>query len=525
MQFEFIIPDGTGVDDLQASLQQACRIQTEPAHTVRRTFYDSFDWRIYNAGMALHTDHDGSTWQLQWRPLNGSSQHPPLTLSAEPHFAWDLPPGPQRSELADVLEMREIAPLLTITSRIHPLRMLNRDEKTVARILLEENRVPRRKGGGHAVSLGNRAIVLPVRGYQKAARKIIRVFRERGLAAATRDPLLNVLAITGQVPGSYSSKLNLQLEPQQRADHATRTILIRLLDIIRENEAGTRQGTDTEFLHDFRVAIRRTRSALSQIKGVLPVPVLQRYKAGFAWLGQMTSPSRDLDVYLLKFDDYKNSLPASAQADIEPLRDFLIRHQAIEHRNLLKALDSARYRRLLQDWDTFLKKPVNERSTLPNARRPVSALACERIWKVYKRILREGRAIAAGTPAEALHELRKTAKKLRYLMEFFQSLFPPDKIKDLIRVLKILQDNLGDFQDYEVQVQTLKAFSRQMVDEHAAPPETLLAMGMLIEGLEQRQHRAREEFADRFQKFSAEENRALFRELFTGCSAAQDTPL
>ena len=169
-------------------------------------------------------------------------------------------------------------------------------------------------------------------------------------------------------------------------------------------------------------------------------------------------------------------------------------------------------------------RKVNERSTLPNAQRPVYELACERIWKVYKGILREGRAIKADTAAEALHELRKTAKKLRYLMEFFQSLYPATKIKALIRVLKQLQDNLGDFQDYEVQVHTLRTFSRQMVDENAAPPETLLAMGMLIEGLEKRQHKAREEFAERFEKFSAEENRAHFRELFTGCKAAQDTP-
>jgi CHAD domain-containing protein len=522
MQFDFIIPDGTGVEDVQVNLQKACRIHTEPAHTVRRTFYDSFDWRVYYAGRVLQADHDGNNWQLLWRPLSDSGQHVQIALPGKPQFARDVPPGPLRKELEAVLEMRELVPLVTVTARIHQLRVLNRDQKTVARILLEENRVPRRRG--NAPRLENRAIVVPVRGYRKAYRKIIRILEAQGLAAATQDPLMNALAVTGQAPGTYSSKLNLQLDQQERSDQATRIILKRLLDIIRENEAGTRKGTDTEFLHDFRVAIRRTRSALSQIKGVLPAPVLQRYKTEFAWLGQMTSPSRDLDVYLLTFDDYKNSLPASARPDIEPLRVFLAHHQAIEHKALLKALDSARYRRLLQGWATFLDKPVNERSTLPNARRPVYGLACERIWKVYKRILREGRAIEANTPAEALHELRKTAKKLRYLMEFFQSLFPDARIKDLIRVLKTLQDNLGDFQDYEVQVHTLRAFSHQMVDEKVAPPETLLAMGMLIEGLEQRQHLARDEFADRFEKFSAEQNRARFRELFTGCSAAQDTP-
>ena len=106
-------------------------------------------------------------------------------------------------------------------------------------------------------------------------------------------------------------------------------------------------------------------------------------------------------------------------------------------------------------------------------------------------------------------------------MEFFQSLFPAEKIKALIRTLKTLQDNLGDFQDYEVQVTTLKKFSHQMVAEGKVSPDTLLAMGMLIDGLERRQHQARHEFAARFNNFAMKENRSHFRKLFTGC--ADDT--
>jgi CHAD domain-containing protein len=204
------------------------------------------------------------------------------------------------------------------------------------------------------------------------------------------------------------------------------------------------------------------------------------------------------------------------QADIEPLRDFLIRHQENEHRALVKALDSARYRRLIENWGRFLEQPVNERSTLKNAARPVMEVARERIWRIYRTAIREGDAITAESPATDLHELRKTCKKLRYLMEFFQSLFPSGAIKELIRILKTLQDNLGDFQDYEVQVSTLKTFSHQMVEEGNTPPDTLLAMGILISDLEQRQHQAREEFSGRYHDFSQPHNQAQFRKLFAG---------
>ena len=99
-------------------------------------------------------------------------------------------------------------------------------------------------------------------------------------------------------------------------------------------------------------------------------------------------------------------------------------------------------------------------------------------------------------------------------MEFFLSLYPAGNIKELIRTLKTLQDNLGDFQDYEVQVSTLKTFSHHMVAEGNVPADTLLVMGMLIDGLERRQHQAREEFSGRYAGFSQHKNQDRFRKLF-----------
>jgi CHAD domain-containing protein len=513
MQQEFTIDKTIDISSLLHILQKKINIASAPPQLLQRTCYDTFDWRVYGSKAVLEAEINGKLHALSWRSLNDGGQRLHVALARAPRFAWDIPPGQLRDKLAPVLEMRELLPLVNISSRIHTLRVLDKVEKTVARVLIEENRIRRRKGG-KTMAQDNRVIVLPVKGYQKAFSKVVKTLADMNLQPAVEDLMLKALAVTGQQPGSYSSKLELQLDPGMRADQATRSILLRLLDIIEENEAGTRRGTDTEFLHDFRVAVRRTRSALTQIKGVLPTPVLNRYKREFAWLGQITTPSRDLDVYLLQFDDYKHSLPDSAQSDIEPLRKFLRRHQAIEHKVLVKRLDSVRYLRLKQNWRKFLLQPVSERSTLANAQRPVIEVACERIWRVYRRIIKEGRAITPDSPAEDMHELRKTGKKLRYLMEFFQSLFPDSEIKALIKVLKQLQDNLGDFQDYEVQVMTLREFSKQMVIEDAAPAETLLAMGMLIEGLERRQQAAHEEFAACFAEFERQENREHFRQLF-----------
>ena len=513
MRIEFIIPESLCFEDLQSTLQKNTRIRSEPVQTIYRTYYDSFDWRLYLNDSLLEDTRNSNVHTLAWRTLKGEYRCPRLKLNEAPRFARDLPLGPFRNLLEPVLEMRELVPKFRIRSRVQTMRILNKDEKTVAYLVVEENTLPRQKGT-QSRKLDNRATVIQVSGFPKPCKEVAKLLQGQGLTPAQDDLMLATLSIFGETPGTYSSKLDLKLDPAMRADQTSKLILHRLLDIMLENEDGTRTGTDTEFLHDFRVAIRRTRSALTQIKGIFPKRIVDRYKTEFAWLGQITSPSRDLDVYLLNFDEYRDSLPASMQADIEPLREFLIRHQKIEHKAQVKALDSARYRRLVMNWRNFLDQPVNERSTLKNAGRPALEVACERIWRIYRRTIREGNAINAESPAEALHELRKTCKKLRYLMEFFQSLYPTGDIKGLIRALKTLQDNLGNFQDYEVQVITLKKFSHLMVAEGTVPPDTLLAMGMLIDGLERRQHQAREEFSGRFADFSLQDNQDRFRNLF-----------
>jgi CHAD domain-containing protein len=514
MRIEFIIPEGMYFEDFQPILQKNTRILTEPPRTVYRTYYDSFDWRLYLNDSLLEDTRDGNVHTLVLRTLKGKDLCPRLKLDEAPRFARNLPQGFFRKRLEPVLEMRELVPKIKIRSRISTLRILNKDMKTVAYLVIGMNTLPRQKGA-RSGKLDNRATVIPVKGFQKPCNQLVKLLQEQGLTPAQNDLMLAALSISGETPGTYSSKLDLKLDPTMRADRASKLILHRLLDIMLQNEAGTRIGTDTEFLHDFRVAIRRTRSALTQIKSVFPKRIVDRYKTEFAWLGQQTGPSRDLDVYLLNFDKYRDSLPAAMQADIEPLREFLVRHQEVEHRALVKALDSARYRRLIRNWRNFLEQPVNERTTMKNAGKPVFEVACKRIWNVYRHAIREGNAITAESPADDLHELRKTCKKLRYLMEFFQSLYPAANIRKMILILKTLQDNLGDFQDYEVQVTTLKRFSHQMVAEGLAPPDTLLAMGILIDGLERRQQQAREEFSGRYAAFSQQDNQNQFRKLFT----------
>jgi CHAD domain-containing protein len=181
---------------------------------------------------------------------------------------------------------------------------------------------------------------------------------------------------------------------------------------------------------------------------------------------------------------------------------------------MVRALRSARTRRTLQEWERLvagLGEVTGEDP--PAAARPVEELVGERIATVYRRMIRMGRAIEHDSPPEALHELRKKGKELRYLLELFGSLFPREVTKPLVGRLKALQDTLGRFQDHEVQAALLREL-REPMAERDGGAAALMAMGLLHEALAAEQAAARAEFAERFAAFAAKGERRSVKETF-----------
>ena len=497
--FEFTAD--TSTQQFTAELNKKSNVQPVSQQKCVRTYYDSFDWRLFAAGLLCEIDETKKTLTLI--ELQPKRTYTPLIVIQVPKFAWEIDKGRIKDTLKPLLEMRALLPVLTLESRCSKLVILNKDEKTVLRLVLEEYD-----------NLTNRVTLIPVKGYDKAFSRSANILENKlGLKVAHHAILTEALKQQGRNPLDYSSKLNIQLAPDMRADIACKYIFSHLLATAKVNEPGTIDDIDSEFLHDFRVSIRRTRSGLSQFKGVLPSETTAKFAEYFAWLGQITSFTRDMDVYLLNFDSYKSSLPISIREDLNPLFDFIKIKQKDAHKELARKLKSAKYKDNLSSWEHYLKDPLPKNSTEPNAMLPIKELADRRIWKVYKRILKEGGAITDDSPAQTLHDLRKTCKKLRYLMEFFQSLYSEKQIKSLIKTLKGFQEVLGDFQDYETQEITLKQFSDEMLN-NKTPAATFLAMGVLIQILDKNRCKVRKDFTKRFSDFTLAENQAAFQSLF-----------
>jgi CHAD domain-containing protein len=482
--------------------------------SLRRLWLDTFDWRLYRSGLTLEQISSRGATDLTLTGRDGAilaADHGGNGPLKWPGGLDVLPLGPLRDQLGPVVGVRALLPVARAVSSVRESRVLNSDDKTIARITVDRMAVTYPAAG----SAPPRVAVTALRGYQpQALRMVEQLAAVPGVGDGSASGLEVALAAVGRRPGDYSGKINVRLTPRMPASAAMAMVLSALLDTLEANVNGTVRDIDTEFLHDLRIAVRRTRSALKLAGDALPDGVAGRFRPEFKWLGDLTTPTRDLDVYLLGFPDMAASLVAATAEELEPFHDYLRRSRVAERRKLVRGLRSARFARLSVQWRDALTAAAATRT-----RPSVARLAASRIARAHRRVLRDGNAITATSPPESLHELRKRCKELRYLLEFFGSLYDPGEQWRAVRELKALQDCLGEFQDTQVQHEELRTFADQMMAERAAPAATLLAMGEIAAGLITRQRQARNEFAGRFRDFASPASQDRIRTLI-GIAAA-----
>ena len=487
------------------------RLEVEPKSTLRVTFLDTFDWRLFNRGCRLTSERQDARTSLHWCSPN--RPHPyVLPVDRDIHFARDLPGGFLRSELVEVSGVRALLPIGAARVSRQYARVLDAEGNTVARLLVEDS-TPldcSKKIPGNPMRT---VTVQPVGTARRAHDRLLRLLRDSG---ATDPPRIDVAAaaaeIRGRLPGDYSSKLQFTLRPDQRCDEVLRTILDSLRKTVAANVEGVLDDVDVEFLHDLRVACRRARSALSQIKGALRQPDADNLATEIRWLCEVTNSCRDLDVYLLEMDGYRRQLEPAAN-EIDGFDKLLRRERAKALRRVRGALRSKKFDGLMAEW-SLLVAPDNSEMEAPHAAPPVGEIAGKKILKAYRKMVKRGARLSDPPPAEDLHRLRIDAKKLRYLLEFFGGLYARKTIARLVKELKLFQDILGGSNDMAVQQRHLAVFAETLMAEGSTRAGTVFAMGRLADMMADRQEVYVTAFAERFQLFAGDTSRRLYNKTF-----------
>lgn len=468
------------------------------------TLLDTFDGQIHRAGLRLRVSKSERV-ELELSGHDTTPAH--VTVDITPRVPADIPPGPFRSRIAALIDMRALLPQLRITSRQTIGVLRDAAGKVVAAAELHE--------GIHIVDHPDvtcPAATIEIRefaGYAKYTDRTVERLRAAGVDESDTDTLTLCAAAAGVDLSGFKSTASVPLDGVVGAGEGFRLVLANLATTIMANWQGTIDQTDPKFLHELRIAVRRTRVVLANAKRVLPAEILDHTRREMAWLADITSTPRDLDVYLLEWSKYTDPLGADVAPLLEPVRDLLERQRIDGHFELERCLRSERAATLMNSWQAWLTEPLAGETPPLRAGRPLGPLVAERIARAHAILLERGRLIGPDTPAAHLHDLRKDAKKLRYLMECFGSLFAKRPRKQYVKRLRALQDNLGEHQDAEVHVDMLRAVAIEL-DQIGTPPDTLVALGRLMERLDQQRLTARVEFAERFADYdNAAGQRAL----------------
>lgn len=458
---------------------------------------DSIDGRLLAAGYSVFwLPLSGRSGRLTVRDTKTKVRKVDIMLKAQPRTHNDLPDHLLGGALHTALSQRAFVALKQMPVTIQSGTLVVKGQ-----VVADVTAVKAKGMKRHCMWVDGR------RGFTSAARQALRALPlangKTSLAAAAVDAASKTAALNGK---GFPA-----LKPTQSTASALAVLHKTLLAQMGSQVDGTLGDVDIEFLHDLRVSSRRARSLLQTMRGHLTQGPQDYASHSYKWIGQQTTNLRDLDVYLADFPQLENAVSAEMSGALEPFKAALKRERVRALRQVRTMLRSARFKTFQQDWAQRLTD--DKAFTASALKQPIGTAANQAILKRYRRICRDGAAIKPETPAEALHDLRKEGKKLRYLLEFFASLYPADIVKLRIASLKKLQDLLGAYQDCAVQAAFLETKAVALRADNNVPAETLMAMGALADQRLQDEKRLRTEFDAFFGPFSNTQEQQHYKKM------------
>lgn len=431
-----------------------------PPRRAEVALYDTFDWRLYRAGLAL-LSISGRAELLSTSDGSLLSVDDGGALSATVVRPDSLPAPARR--LLSAAGPRTLLRVCDLSLHSTEVRVLDDIAKTIGRATW--TRAP--KTGWHGI------ILSALRGFDSQISAL--AAEASGEDEAGYAPFLrSALALGGREPGLYSGRVQLAFPADEPVEHSLARVIVYFAAVASENLPGILNDWDTEFLHDFRVALRRLSSVLSHARAVLQPGELALLSRTVRDLAGATGELRDLDVILGREASYRSALPDSLHPG---LGDFF---------RWARGRRQAAFLGLVQRMTTeqaggSLQALRDAACRLEAAATGRTAGACALQWTAgrLRKTLSRLRATTL-LQEDGLHALRIQCKKLRYLLEVFGSLIDQARAGALTDRLKELQDILGLLNDLSVQDRLLTQMLERMQREGGQLVHVAASIGGLI---------------------------------------------
>ena len=448
----------------------------EAARDFRRTLLDRADGVLREQGVSLEWHSVPEGHRLAWRdgPRNPISL--PLGPPA-PRHATALPEGLLRRRLLESVGHAALLEVVSVLGSAQRVRLMDREDKTVCWVSVERGAAAGHEGK-RRLRLHQRVIVVPVKGYG-------------ALAARVADHL-------SEQPGWEASREALFDEAKRRMVRSEATgfaaRITSLLQSMEEHRHAVDPAGDPEELHDFRVCLRRVRALFGQIE---TSSASSSIVGEFKWLGQVSGDARDLDVLA---EDLRHALrqECGQYGAVHPQIEALVECRRLEaHRRLGDALASKRYARLLRSARRALRSDALTRKEPGGAGASARPRLCA--TTLYRKALRQGHGLGPSVSDERFHRLRKTVKKLRYLLEARPARRDGSRADNGLKSLKDMQTVLGKLNDVSVQGELLQGLMNGLDAEGEARRDAQRCIGALLALAEERRRGLKTTFTRHFE--------------------------
>jgi CHAD domain-containing protein/CYTH domain-containing protein len=272
--------------------------------------------------------------------------------------------------------------------------------------------------------------------------------------------------------------------PNLLADEGARRLALAHLE--SASAARTRLGSpsDTEALHDYRVALRRLRSCLRAYRKHLRSTVSRKSLRQLRRLARGTNESRDLEVHLTWLVEQRDRVGVAEQPGVSWILGRLTeakRRGWDEMLRLDQRLFPKLHDRLVVQLSAF---PTTIRLDSDRRGRSTAAVTASRVRTAARRLRTRLLEIYGYASETEIHRARIAAKHLRYLLEPFAGHVPEGAA--VIDRLKALQDALGDVHDAHVFLAELRESLPEAKDAASSGTDVLPGLEAVMASLEAR---------------------------------------
>jgi inorganic triphosphatase YgiF len=461
---------------IAAHAQAPARVQPLTAR-----YFDTSDLHLLRHGAGLRVRKQGDEW-IQTMKAGGTVQsglHSRNEWEGQTDRPWPRL-GRLRKLIGDDAQWRSVLEMPGLKERLEPLFVVEVERETwdlqvdgnKIELVLDHGHIERH---GHQVPINEIELELKAGEPSSLFAFALQLQQQVPLRVSNTNKAERGYMLcrqTGTVP--YRAHA-LELDPDASTAEALQAVLDNCLQHIQRNEIAVIESDDAESLHQMRVGVRRLRSALKLFEPVAPCPPSLQEDIG--WLGTELGAARDWDVMLGSTLARLQANPGGKHSLLD-LQAMALKTARTKRREAALSIQSQRYTRLLLELGMWMQAiTADPRSDELSGR--ADQFSRHTMQRLHKKLLKRGNRMD-DADAASVHRARIAAKRARYALEFFRSLYRDKGARDYLKTLSATQEELGQHNDLVVADHLLQDLAQQHRGNNGANDAIHFARGYLV---------------------------------------------